>query len=188
MKQISLFNSCTVAVVGHRCASAPPPMENVAALGRPTPRGRLTIHRPRIASPLHFVGSALHITLKATSRLRQRTSLATIQMEEGLRANQIHIDAANAEATRLAAERAAQPGGPHPGDRAGAGAEASPPAIDTGETNVSTDKSTPSVAAGPEPAQTPAAAPPESGTIAPPEPVYIESSTQKLKVPCISAM
>ena len=114
-------------------------------------------------------------------------------MEEGRRANQIHIDAANAEAARLAAERAARPEEALPRAEIGVGVEeASPAAISTEETNasppdhnVSTDKSPPSGVAGPEPApaENPATPPPESdvgGAIAPPEPVHIGRSTRKL--------
>jgi hypothetical protein len=153
---------------------------------------------PLWVGPLLVIGSpfivlALHLPLllllpcilllSSREDRRQRSARATIQMEEGRRANQIHIDAANAaEAARLAAERAAQP----EGDGTGAGAEASPPAIDTGGTdasppddNVSTDRPPPSGVAEPEPVEKP---PPENdvgGAIVPPEPVHIGPSTRK---------
>jgi len=65
-----------------------------------------------IGSPLIVL--ALHIPLLpcillrgTAGRRQQRVVHAALQMEEGRRTNQRYIDAANAEAARLAAERAA---------------------------------------------------------------------------------
>src|ERR1700733_999545 len=101
------------------------------------------ISSPLIASAM-FLPFLPCILLRGPAGRRQRpVAHAELQMEEGRRANQRYIDAANAEALRLAAElaapeRAAPPEAPHERDGTGEDAGGSPPANDAKENDTST--------------------------------------------------
>ena len=169
--------------------------------------GAITIHNtwklwPLWAGPLIVIGSplivlAMHIPCLLflpcillqgpVERRQQRVARAALQMEEGRRTNQRYIDAANAEAARLAAlrpapERAA-PEAPHERDGTGGDARGSPPANDakgndTSTVNDGTSKDTPPSggATEPESIEKPAVIPGNdiASTVAPPAPAHID--------------
>jgi len=146
-----------------------------------------------IASPL--ISAALHLPLllflpcilfrTARERRQQRVAReAAVRMEEGRRTNQIYIDAANAEAARLAAERlalerAGQPEMPRQTDGV---STALPPTTDAKENNLSpsnqcmSDASPSAGVAEPQATEMPVPTPTVDTTsvIAPPAPAHVE--------------
>lgn len=148
----------------------------------------ITIGSPFIAIALHLpLLLCLPCILFGEARERRQRGAAreaAVRMEEGRRTNQIYIDAANAEAARLAAERlalerAGQPEMPHQTDGASTDAEASPPATDAKENNSDQGVSDASPSAGvaePQAAETPVATPTvdTASVVAPLAPAHVE--------------
>lgn len=147
--------------------------------------GPLIAIGPFIAIIVLFVLFLPCIVLQgARTRRRQRS---IVQMEEGRRANQLYIDAANAEAVRLAAARAApeqvaQPEEPRQRDGTGEDAKASPPEIEAkgegtspSDHNLSKDVPPSGNVADPEMIETPTATPENdvASAISPPPPAHL---------------